>query len=56
MYHIESILTDEISLLSHNFLVNNDYKSHYLLVNYDRETLFMGVKILQERVTILAFI
>ena len=32
----------------HNFPVSNDWGSHYLLVNYDMESLFRRVKILRD--------
>ena len=37
--------------LSHNLPLNNYWGSHYLLVNYDIESLFRGVKILRDTPT-----
>ena len=44
----ESIFTSELWLLSHNFPINNDWGNHYLLVNYDMESLFREAKILRD--------
>ena len=44
----ESIFTSELWLLSQNFPINNDWGNHYLLVNYDMESLFREAKILRD--------